>query len=437
MAFTLHGVRSRKGGRDAEGYRHYSVKFLLSTTDPSDGPFQALLTPGLFLPGAPWLVGNDFDPWVWCSPTAKIEIHQHKEGDKERHWTVEQEFTSRPVAPHLQRCNDISIDNPLLEPQKISGSFTEFTREATHDRFGRPITNSSWEQIRGQHVEFDDNNPTVTIEQNVPLLQLSLFAPMVDTVNQRTMWGMPPRTIKLMNASWERKYYGVCYPYYTRRFEFEVNSETFDREILDEGTKVLNGHWNTTTRAWVLDNINGAAPDRFNPTHFIQVKDAHENPTKFILNGRGEPYVPDTLPSNEFVDDGSVANPQVISPPPGPVNPSGISIPTGVATAVSAGGSLAASGTYRYAVTAVSSVDETPASTYVSATTTSTNKTVTVTWNAVTGAVRYRVYRRVEGSTIDVLIADLVAPAANKPGTIYIQKYAESNFFLLGIPAIL
>lgn len=441
MAFTVLGVRSRSGGRDAEGYRQYKVKFLLVTTDTNDGPYEALQTPGLFLPGAVWNVGNDFDPWAWCLPTATVEIHQHKEGDKERHWSVEQVFSSRPLPSNLQRCNEIQIEDPLLEPQKVSGSFVEETREATHDRFGRPITNSSWEQIRGQHVEFKINSATVSIEQNVPLLQLSLFSPMVNTLNYFPQWGMPPRTIRLANVSWERKYYGLCYPYYTRKFDFEVNADGFDREILDEGTKVLNGHWNTTTRAWVVDNINGAAPNRFNPTHFIQVKDAHENPVTFILNGKGEPYTPDTSPDNDFVDDGSVKNPLLLSPQ-FQAQPAGFPLPpTGVSVAVSAGGTLGleeAELAYTYYITTRNAVGESYASGGATATLTAANKKVEITWTAAAvGATHYRIYRQIGVSGSIYLIGEITAPKANKPGTIYVQKYSESNFFLLGIPAVL
>jgi len=105
------------------------------------------------------------------------------------------------------------------------------------------IKSSSHEQIRGRQVEFDNNKPSVTIRQNVAALGLSTFSQMVDTVNSVPMWGLGTRRIKLSNAPWERKYYGRCHVYYTRTFEFDIDYKTFDRDAVDEGTKVLHGHW--------------------------------------------------------------------------------------------------------------------------------------------------------------------------------------------------
>jgi hypothetical protein len=67
---------------------------------------------------------------------------------------------------------------------------------------------------------------------------------MIDTVNMFPLWGLPPRCIKLSNAPWEKKFWGLCEQYYTLTLEFELRSDTFDKDLNDIGTKVLNGHWN-------------------------------------------------------------------------------------------------------------------------------------------------------------------------------------------------
>lgn len=66
------------------------------------------------------------------------------------------------------------------------------------------------------------------------------------------------------------------------------------------------------------------------------------------------------------------------------------------APAVIAGGSLTA-GTYRWVITAINANGETTASNEVTATTATTNLTVTLTWVAVTGATGYRIYRTAAG----------------------------------------
>lgn len=425
----IDGARTWSMTRDAEGHRNYTIKFQAKTTSPLDGPAIVMQTPGLFYPGAVWSVDNDYDPWAWCRPD--MQITPMVEDEPNLHWEIVQTFSTRfPDGIRFQRCNDFNIEDPLLEPQRVSGSFVKYSKEATHDRFGRAILTSSLEQVRGQQVEFDENSRTVSIEQNVPLLQMNIFDPMVDTLNHYPLWGMPPRTIKLSNVSWDVKYYGVCYKYYTRKFEFEVNSNGFDRLINDEGNKVLNGHWNSAIpnvpRAWVLDNINGAAPNRFNPTHFIRAHDPGHNLISIMLDGEGKPYTPDAVPATEFIDTGW-NTPRNIQPPT--TNTAGLPVPSGVTAVASDGGSMDA-GNYTYAVTAKSTTGETTKTT-ASILIVGDGDLVTISWSAIVGAISYRIYRLDTG--IYKLVGEVKAPT-NGPGKIYVQKYDESDFLLLGIP---
>lgn len=290
----MDGVREWELTVDQQGYREYKVTHFVETDSPDDGPTTVMLTPGLPLPGAPWNFGNDLDPFVWCWPTMRVK--PRVDGEKNIYWEVEQIFSNKPLPGGMQRCHDIQIEDPLLEPPIISGGFTTITEEATHDRFGDFLKTSSHEQLRGPQVEFDDSLPHVRIEQNVAVLNLTTLYFMVNTVNSTTMWGFAPRSIKLSNVSWEEKYWGLCFKYYTRVLEFDINPNTFDRDVLDEGTKVLNGHWDAETGNWVLDNIGvlgfaglGEEPDPDNPQHFIRFKDPNGENAKVILNGAGLP----------------------------------------------------------------------------------------------------------------------------------------------------
>lgn len=286
MSATLfgNGPLTKSRSRDAEGYREYTCVHLVKTTDPLDGPQVVAACPNIPQVGDMWAFGNDYDPWATCWPTQRITVHQEKEGDAARYWRVESMFSTKP----RKRCQDTEVEDPLMEPQKVSGSFVKYTEEATKDRTGQWIVNSSHEPIRGSQVEFDKNRPTVKIEQNVYPLGLSTFSAMIDGLNDSVLWGLNPRCIKLSNVSWERKIYGSCYYYYTRTLEFDIRYDTFDRTLYDEGTKVLNGHWGPTG-LWVLDNINGSAPDPNNPTHYNLFVDKSNNPCRVILDGNGQP----------------------------------------------------------------------------------------------------------------------------------------------------
>jgi hypothetical protein len=278
--------------RDTEGHREYKVKFRVRT-DTTEGPATALQCPGLPVPGSWWIVDDDVDLWAWCRANSGVKPAISDEPGN--WWELDFTFATKPPDHKQQRCQDTPIEDPLLEPQKVSGAFTKYTEEASYDRFGMPIINSAFEQVRGPQAEFDKNRPSVKIEQNVANLGLEVFAPMVDTLNMLPQWGLPVRCIKLSNVSWELKFYGSCYVYYTRTFDFDVRFDTFDRNVLDEGTKVLRGSWQKDpTKAhygkYVVDADVAAQPTPYlNPTNFIRFKDWHGENTRVILDGQGRP----------------------------------------------------------------------------------------------------------------------------------------------------
>lgn len=282
--------------RDNEGHREYRIRWRIRG-EFADGPTVIMQTAGLPAVGSTWAFGNDLDSWAMCHPD--LTVQPQIQNEKGHYWLVEQKFSTRPFV----RCQDIPVDDPLLEPQRISGSFIKFTKEVVQNYDGTYIKSSSHEQLRGPHVEFDANRPSVVIEQNVALLGLEDFTPLVDTVNDDTMWGLPARTIKLSNVAWSRQVFGVCGYYYTRRFEFDINYNTFDREVLDEGTRVLFGQWNYTSGEWEVGEINGNPANANNPNHFIRYKDlVDENNPRVILDGAGKPWDGDGDPGTVLIE---------------------------------------------------------------------------------------------------------------------------------------
>lgn len=308
MATTIHGYRNWSGQRDDKGYREYKLHTRVRSDNVNDGPAVVLQTPGLPQPGDIWAFGSDLDIWVWCLPTAEVKMVTADEPGL--WWDVHQVFTNK--LPDAQRCQDIPIEDPILEPAKVSGGYSKQTKEAVFDRFGYAITNSAWEQVKGKGVEVDYNHPTVTIEMNVADLQLGLFTSMVDTVSDRPLWGVPDgRMIKLSNAAWQRLFQGSCNEYFTWRFEFEINYDTWDKILMDEGTKCINGHWGTNKNGegynWVVDDIGGNPPDPMNPAHFIRYKDRQGEPIHGILDGLGKPVTIETIAANYFAYKVSIA----------------------------------------------------------------------------------------------------------------------------------
>lgn len=271
MTATYKGRIDWSLQRDKDGHRDYTLRGHVVTTDPEDGPERVYFASGAPAIGAPWTYGNDNDAWAFCWPTAKVTPIVTREPNF--HWILENTFSTRP----LNRCQDDSIESPVLEPQRVSGSFVKYVKEARWDRFGRLITSSSHETIRG--LDMDANRPSVIVEQNVSLLELDVFSAMVDTLNDADLWGLTPRKIKLSNVSWERRLYGTCTFYYTRRLEFDIKFDGFDLyDVADAGFKVFDDELYEDTDE-----------NRTDPRKYRVFKDGRgENtPVKVLLDGNG------------------------------------------------------------------------------------------------------------------------------------------------------
>lgn len=264
MVMTVKERVGWDGKRTKDGHRTYHIDWLAVSTSTADGPAQAFAASGLAAVGSTWSFGNDVDAWAFCLPQMDVKPVVKKEPGY--WWNIRQYFSTLP----MERCQDASIENPLNEPDRISGSFTKTTKEAQFDRNGDPILTSSHERITGKAVERDYNKPTVVIEKTLATLPLSTYAPMIDTVNDATLWGLSARKIKLNNATWRRRLYGVCTYYYIVKYDFEIDYNTFDVTVLDEGTKVL---------------VEGGTVT--NPRHFKAKTDAEGNPVKVLLDGNG------------------------------------------------------------------------------------------------------------------------------------------------------
>lgn len=273
---------------DNEGYREYKAAYKVTTDDNNDGPYTVYSSPLLPQLGSAWSFGNDVDPWVWCREDLVIQKRQDDDS-RDKYWLVDALFSNRPNTNSESGCANRGFDNPLDKPAKWSGSFFKYTETGVYDRFGVPILTSSHEQIFGPNNEWDRGRPVIRIEHNTPNLDLALLCALIDTVNSDVLWGFPARTIKLSQISWSEEWYGTCGCYYRKMYEFEVNFDTWDRDLLDEGTKVLNGEWDPDTGYWVLKAIGGDAPDYTNPNHFTRAIDRQGNPIKMLLDGEGEP----------------------------------------------------------------------------------------------------------------------------------------------------
>lgn len=281
------GPRRWSSTCDTEGHKEYSITTRVEVP-VGHGPQTARQTPGLFQPGDIWYFPGDKDVNIWATCQQNDRVTQVEEDGTNRFFDIEQYFTTRGTS---KRCKDVSIEDPLMIPDEVSGGFNKFQEEATKDRFGCPILSKSFEMLRGPQVEFDRSRPTLQIKQFVPDLQFPFLVEMIDTVNAFPIWGFSARCVKLSMISWSKKYYGQCYIYYERNLEFEFNTDTWDRDILSEGHKALNGEFNANTGNWEDKPIgkDGTQPNPLNPSHFSRYKDRNGENTTVIHDCDGRP----------------------------------------------------------------------------------------------------------------------------------------------------
>jgi hypothetical protein len=287
----IRGAWSWEGEQD-EGYaREYKLTYLIESL-PTQGPASVLQTPGLPIPGTIWSLGDDLDIWAWVRPNARVT--PLCTGEPNRFWKMELTASTKP----LKRCSELKVEDPLLEPPDIDVDTVRDTDVSGYDRFGKRVTNSAHEQFPGKETEFDRGRDQIKIGVNLPtyahVQQYQLYR---DHVNKDWLWNYPPRCVKLSDVKAPRKMYGLCYTYWRLEATFDTKLQTFDRDLQDEGTKVLNGHWTSDAGAtgtggqpvWLNDDINGDAPDPENPAHFIKATDRQGNPCHMVLNGKGNP----------------------------------------------------------------------------------------------------------------------------------------------------
>jgi len=270
MSATLLGRLDWGCTQTDDWFREYTIKWLIEVDSVDHGPAAALACPSLPSVFSPWIFGSDNDPWAYCWPSWTAS--QLNPGNREpcQYWTVEQKFSSKPF-PFQTSSNPT---NPLATPPQCSGSFVKYTREAQIDKDGKAIRAISGDIIRGKSVEFDANRPTVAIELTMASLGLNIFSPMIDTVNDSSLWGLGTRRVKLSNARWTRNLYGYSF-YYTLGLDFDIDFKTFDRIIPQCGYKTL---------------MTGGTAS--NPAHWEHKKDTTGFPTRNVTyyNADGTDY---------------------------------------------------------------------------------------------------------------------------------------------------
>jgi hypothetical protein len=219
-----------------EGDETYTLQWHVETTSPTDGPDVAWTAPGLPYIGASLAVGGTVNPWAFFQGKGSAKLK--KVDANRKFWDLTTVFSTKPV----KRCSSSKVDDPLLEPHRVKGSFTQVMEEALADASGNPIQNTVKQRYTGSVVQTPKCRPIVELEMNVSWINLAFLADYADTVNSNIQWGQAVRTIKCTVGPWERVLYGSCFYYFVGRFTFELKTDKWDLHLpnLASRERVLN-----------------------------------------------------------------------------------------------------------------------------------------------------------------------------------------------------
>jgi len=221
---------------DGERTRAYKVTYESITNDQADHARVVVLDLIARVPfGTQYSLHNDSDAYCFAKYPKNCKAVGLAKGGR-RKWRSDIEFSNHPQ----EKCSEAEWENPIDEPYKLSGSFVRAMRAATKDRHGEPVDNSVDEPVLPA-PEVDDSRDTVIIESNTATIDLALRSAMRDKVNSATIWGLPPRTVKLGQWSWSAEYYGQCHIYIVNRLEFEINKDKWNFVHIDRGFRIVNG----------------------------------------------------------------------------------------------------------------------------------------------------------------------------------------------------
>jgi hypothetical protein len=238
----LVGPLSQRFRRDEEGHRWYDIDWHVKTESQHDSIAWILSNWPLFAVGsqfnlaAAWPEMRGIDPWAFCTPELNISPHRGiKEQSPVRDWIVSQTWSTK----QSWRCQTFPIENPLYEPVEMSGDFVHENREASTDRFGKPLRHPNFQPIKGPASEYKYSYPTISFKFNSATLPLSTYVELINHVNDAELWGLPERCVRFTDAKWARKVYGDCFYYFEVNYSFEFDIAGFDRKVPAEGTMCL------------------------------------------------------------------------------------------------------------------------------------------------------------------------------------------------------
>lgn len=226
MTILATDCLSAESGVDGEGNRTYGVTWAIWTDVATVGPIAVRNALGLTY-SSYYQFYDEQDLGAFFDGVDVQGINLDQSGRLRRYATVK--YTTRPK----KRCDEAQIDNPLLQPEKRSGSFAQFQTPLVKDIFGAAYTNAAGHPLFD--AVKDDSRPSLVIQKNFPLSHLPVLWSYRDAVNIDTFYGKPKRQWKVMRIAWDEVFLGTCASYAAVTLEFQHDPDMWDFEHVNAG----------------------------------------------------------------------------------------------------------------------------------------------------------------------------------------------------------
>lgn len=148
--------------------------------------------------------------------------------DNRKIWNVTGQYTQSTFA---------ESENPLDEPKRVAWSSNTYTAPVVKDNDGNPIVNSAGQPFDPPLTE-ERHTVVATITYNSDQYDPNLGATFEDTVNEGSEkianLTVPARTAKILEVGATQEFFEDI-PYWAVTIKVEINRDTWDREVLDQG----------------------------------------------------------------------------------------------------------------------------------------------------------------------------------------------------------
>lgn len=220
------------GSRGEKNKRDFNRSFLVVVDDPLDGPdtvMTAVANQFGVVEGAAYESGNDSVPGSRCKGMSARPTDAENDA---LHWDVIVSYSSSVDEQDQE-------ENPLNRPPDIQFDGEEFQRpveKALNEDGDLVAITSSAGEVFETPVEMDDSRPVLVITRNEASPNWALWTTYSrPVVNSDMFMGNPPGTVKTKPIRAQLQIEGV-YEFWRVTYRFEVNPETWVKEILDQGT---------------------------------------------------------------------------------------------------------------------------------------------------------------------------------------------------------